>query len=83
LHIHCAEASFLLRDRRLWIARNNELLPVVIEADSNPVSDFLDQLLDGVPNEAPADCALPVFDFTQAILESGRSGQAVRTGSGL
>lgn len=40
----------------------------------NPVSGFLDQLLLGTPPVAPPECALPVFDFTQAALRSGRSG---------
>ncbi len=40
----------------------------------NPVSAFLDQLLLGAPPVAPPECALPVFDFTQAALRSGRSG---------
>lgn len=40
----------------------------------NPVSGFLDQLLLGTPPIAPPECALPVFDFTQAALRSGRSG---------
>ena len=46
----------------------------------NPVSAFLDQLLLGMPPVAPPECALPVFDFTQAALRSGRSGavEAVR-----
>ncbi|TXT37315.1 MAG: oxidoreductase [Planctomycetota bacterium] len=41
----------------------------------NPVSGFLDQLLLGAPPVAPPECALPVFDFTQAALRSGRSGR--------
>lgn len=41
----------------------------------NPVSGFLDQLLLGTPPIAPPECALPVFDFTQAALRSGRSGK--------
>lgn len=41
----------------------------------NPISAFLDQLLLGAPPVAPPDCALPVFDFTQAALRSGRSGR--------
>lgn len=40
----------------------------------NPVSGFLDQLLLGTQSVAPPECALPVFDFTQAALRSGRSG---------
>lgn len=44
----------------------------------NPVSSFVDQLLLGAPPFAPPECALPVFDFTQAALRSGRSGVSER-----
>lgn len=40
----------------------------------NPVSGFLDQLLLNAPPVAPPECALPVFDFTQAALRSGYTG---------
>jgi hypothetical protein len=44
----------------------------------NPVSGFLDQLLLGAPTAAPPECALPVFDFTQAVLRSSQSGVVER-----
>lgn len=47
----------------------------------NPVSGFLDQLLLGAEAVAPAACSLPVFDFTQAALRTGTSGQ-IETVSG-
>ena len=76
LHIHCAEADLMVRDRRAWIARDNrvELLEPV-ELESDPDRGFLD-LLDGVaPNVAPFECARPVFEATMAILESSRTGR--------
>jgi hypothetical protein len=44
----------------------------------NPVSGFLDQLLLGAPAAAPPECALSVFDFTQAVLRSSQSGVVER-----
>ncbi len=44
----------------------------------NPVSGFLDQLLLRTPAAAPPECALPVFDFTQAVLRSSQSGVVER-----
>jgi len=78
LHIHCEQADLMIRENRLWIGRNGCVEPFDdLETESNPVSRFLDVLLDGAVNMAPADCALPVFDLTAAILESGDSGCVV------
>ena len=84
LHIHCEDSDLLLRDGRLWMARNNELQPIEFnqeecgpESTANPVSGFLDVLTNDAANLAPATCALPVFDFTASILESGRTGKPV------
>ena len=52
----------------------------IVEADSNPISAFLDSILGGVENFAPPDCALPVYDFTHGLLESARSGRDVPLG---
>ena len=78
LHIHCEQADLMIRENRLWIGRDGCVEPFdELETESNPVSQFLDVLLDGAVNIAPADCALPVFDLTAAILESGDSGRVV------
>ena len=80
-HITCDKADLLVRDERLWIARDNRVEPfpeAEMEPDSSPVSGFIDLLDEKQPNPAPPDCALPVFDFTQAILESSRTNRLVR-----
>ncbi len=78
LHIHCERADLMIRENRLWIGRNGHVEPFDdLEQESNPVTQFLDVLLDDAVNTAPADCALPVFDLTCAILESGDSGRIV------
>jgi len=76
--IHCADADLAVRDAAMWIGRNNRFEKFEdLEPGSSPDVAFLDVLTSGAPNEAPADCALPVFDFTQAVLQSARSGQII------
>ncbi len=79
LHIHCEQADLMIRDFRVWIARNNQAEPLIPrEPDSQPVAMFLD-LLDGrQENLAPVECAWPVCELTNAILESAATGQPVR-----
>lgn len=78
LHIHCADADLLLREGQVWIGRNNRLVLLEpLEPESNPDSAFLDCLLSRATNEAPPEVALPVWDFTQAVLESARTGKVV------
>lgn len=79
VHLHCTEADLMVRHGHLWIARNGRLDPLVnSEPESNPVVGFLDALLDGATETAPPACALPVRDFTEAILTSGATGETVR-----
>jgi len=73
LNIHCDHADLMIRHGELWIAREGrmERLPVD-EPESTPVASFLDTILNGAPELSPPSAALPVYDLTQAILESGR-----------
>lgn len=76
--IYCADADLLLRQDKLWIGRNDRLEPLsMTETDSNPVIGFLDAIQGIAPNLCPPDCALPVFDFTQAVFRSAETGQNV------
>lgn len=81
LHVHCERATLMLRDGRMWIARNNERarLPAAFPA-GDPTIGFVDSLLAGRPFLSPPQCALPVFDFTRGLLESGRTGRPVSLG---
>jgi predicted dehydrogenase len=77
-HVHCDEADLLYRDGKVSIARNNVIEPVTdLEPESNPDSAFFDFLAGLAPNFAPASVALPVWEFTQAILDSARIGRRV------
>lgn len=76
--VHCAQADLIYRDGTVSIARNNRIEPLAVpEPESNPDSAFLDFLAGQAPNFAPAAVALPVWDFTQAVLESARTGRLV------
>jgi predicted dehydrogenase len=69
--VHCAEADLSIRENTLWIGRNNCFEKLTdLEPGGSPDLAFLDALTLGTPNQAPPECALPVFDFTQAILQS-------------
>lgn len=79
LHIVCERADFKLYDNQVCISRDNVTeLMTDMEPESNPITSFLDSVLNGAPNVAPADCARPVFQFTQAVLQSAKTGVAVR-----
>jgi predicted dehydrogenase len=76
--IHCASADLMIRDGCLWIGRNNQVERMNrLEPGSSPDIAFLDCITAGAVNYAPADCALPVFDFTHAVLEAARCGGRV------
>jgi len=83
LHVHCEQADLLIRDRQVWIARENRVEPVSDpEPESDPDAGFLD-LLDGVAeNMAPFACAVPVYEFTRAVLESTERGSAIAINPG-
>lgn len=79
LHIHCEKADLMLRHDELWIAQAGKRERLLAdEPDSNPVTGLLDTILDGKPDRSPPESALPVYDLTQAILTSGRTGVPVR-----
>jgi hypothetical protein len=56
---------------------DESLAPPTLEPGSTPVVAFLDHLLAAAPNVAPPEIALPVWDFTAALMRSAREGRAV------
>ncbi len=78
LAIHCERADLMIRHGELWIGRNGtrERLPVD-EPDSNPVASLLDTILNGTEDRSPPSAALPVYDLTQAMLQSSREKKLV------
>src|SRR5262249_17871827 len=78
-HVHCADADLVYRDGVVSIACNNRLERLSdLEPESNPDAAFLDLVTGRAANIAPASVALPVWDFTQAVLESARTGRPAR-----
>lgn len=78
LTIHCERADLMVRHGSLWIAREGRMEQCPIdEPESTPVIGFLDTILKGSEELSPPSAALPVYDLTQAILESGRRHQSV------
>lgn len=78
IHLHCERADIMVRNEKVWLGHAGKLEEITdLEAHSSPVSDFVSALLGSGPNVAPPECALPVFDFTTAILESGRTGKRI------
>lgn len=79
LTIHCEKADLIVRDRQLWIGQTGDVRRAEkLERGSDPDAAFVDLLTGGGTNVAPAECALPVYDFTQAILQSSRLERSVR-----
>jgi predicted dehydrogenase len=79
--VHCAEADLVYRDAAVFVARNNKVERLVdLGPETNPNTAFLDFLSGKADNFAPASVALPVWDFTQAVLESARTRKLVRLG---
>lgn len=79
LSIHCERADLMIRHGEFWIATDGrmERMPVD-EPESTPVSGFLDSICFGAADLSPPSAALPVFDLTQAILESARRKEPVK-----
>lgn len=73
LHFHCRYADLLLRNERLFRCRDNQVEELTeFVAGSNPLTGFLDEVLLGRPSESPPEIALPLFDWTAAVLKSAR-----------
>ncbi len=74
LAIHCERADLMIRHGELWLGRSAKMerLPVD-EPDSTPVSSLLDTILTGAADRSPPSAALPVYDLTQAMLQSSRT----------
>jgi predicted dehydrogenase len=73
LTIHCERGDLMLRHGEFWIANDGTMQRAPVdEPESTPVQGFLDSILLGRADLSPPSAALPVYDLTQAILQSGR-----------
>lgn len=73
IHFHCRDADLLLRSEQLSRCRENVVEPITdLVRASNPDEALLDEILLGIPSASRAADALPVHDWTEAILQSLR-----------
>jgi len=83
LSIHCERADLMLRHGEFWIGQCGQIQQCPVdEPESTPVESFLNSILDGAAELSPPSAALPVFDLTQAILESSRTQKSVAVSEG-
>lgn len=83
LSIHCERADLMIRHGEFWIASEGRMeRRAADEPESTPVVSLLDSILKGTAELSPPLAALPVFDLTAAILESGRCHQTVAIPTG-
>ncbi len=76
IHFHCRDADLLLRREQLFRAKQNQLEPILdLLPESSPNRAFLDTILDGADILAPAEAALPMFDWTAAVLRAIETGE--------
>lgn len=81
IHFHCEHADLLLRGCKLARAANNVVEPITdLLPENDPDQSFLDAILENKPTLSPPQCALPIFDWTAAVLHSAREGMPVTFG---
>ena len=79
LTIHCEQADLMVRDWRVWMARGNQVQPLEpLEPTTDPATGFVEILEGRLENSAPFSIARPVWELTQMMHESARSGKVVR-----
>lgn len=84
LHFHGERADLLIRNESIFRCRNQRIEEIPASEripDSDPDRAFLDAILQGKTMASPPESALPIFDFTAAVLESVRVGGWIETGS--
>lgn len=75
IHFHCRDGDLLVRQEKLFRAKENRVEEVFdLMPDSTPDAAFVDALLDGKPMVSPPEIALPMHDWTIAVLQSSREG---------
>ncbi|HEX5446331.1 MAG TPA: Gfo/Idh/MocA family oxidoreductase [Pirellulales bacterium] len=78
IHFHCRDADLLLRSEKLFRARQNQIEEIIdLEPHSSPDGAFVDAMIEGKPTSSPAEIALPMHDWTAAVLRSIGEGRWV------
>lgn len=75
IYFHCRDGDLLLRSEKLFRAQRNQTEEIIdLEPNNSPDRAFVDAILDGTPTSSPAENALPMHDWTAAVLRSIRDG---------
>lgn len=78
IHFHCQDADLLVRNEQVFRAKDNRVEAITdLVPEGSPDRAFLDAIVDRQPTLSPAEAALPMFDWTAAVLESAREGREV------
>jgi predicted dehydrogenase len=84
IHFHCEKADLLLRNERLFRCADNKVEEIVdLVPGSTPNRAFVDRILDRADGRdakdtaSPPECALPMVDWTAAVLASARENRWV------
>lgn len=73
IHFHCRDADLLLRSEQVVRCKNNQIEQIdALPTGASPARAFIDCIVEGKPNLAPAEAALPMYDWTEGVLESIR-----------
>lgn len=86
IHFHCERGDLLLRNCSLFRARDNRVEQVPageMVGDDDPDGAFLRAIQQRAPTVSSAECALPMWDWTRAVLESAREQKWVDIESSL
>ncbi|HID23862.1 MAG TPA: Gfo/Idh/MocA family oxidoreductase [Planctomycetaceae bacterium] len=85
LFVHCEKGVLVLHEGKLKQNVGTKIEEIELPEEEsgpnalcNPTVGFLDTILEGAPNPAPPECALPVADFLKAVLQSAETEQVVR-----
>jgi predicted dehydrogenase len=76
IHFHCQDGDLLVRGDQLFRAKENRVEQITdLLPEGSPDRAFLDAIESRQPTRSPAEAALPVYDWTAAVLESAREGR--------
>lgn len=76
IHFHCRDGDLLLRSEKLFRAKQNQIEEIVdLQPNGSPDRAFVDAILEGQPTSSPAEIALPMHDWTAAVLRSIHDGR--------
>ncbi len=78
IHFYGRDADLLLRNEELFRCRDNEVERITdLVPESNPDAAFIDAILSDSATISPPEIALPIHDWTAAVLKSATSGSWV------